>query len=120
MGTRGGHESVIIKLTISSLAILFVTQIFDGIEVESITSAIIAAIALGIINTFIKPVIILFTLPITVFTLGIFLLFINAGMLYLTAWVIEGFNVNSYLDALLASIVISIVTVFLNHMNKSD
>jgi putative membrane protein len=59
-------------------------------------------------------------LPITVFTLGIFLLFINAGMLYLTAWVIEGFNVNSYLDALLASIVISIVTAFLNHMNKSD
>jgi putative membrane protein len=59
-------------------------------------------------------------LPITVFTLGIFLLFINAGMLYLTAWVIEGFNINSYLDALIASIVISIVTAFLNHMSKSD
>jgi putative membrane protein len=59
-------------------------------------------------------------LPITVLTLGISLLFINAGMLYLTAWVIEGFNINSYLDALIASIVISIVTAFLNHMSKSD
>ena len=118
-GTPGGISTMIIQLIISSLSILFVTYVFDGIEIDSITTAVIAAIALGLINTFIRPVIILFTLPFTVITFGIFLLFINAGMLYLTAWLIDGFHIDSYLDALIASVFISIVTAFLNHVSKS-
>jgi len=109
-----------IKLIISSLSILFVTHILDSIEVDSIMTAIIAAIALGIINTFFRPIIILLTIPITFVTLGIFLLFINAGMLYLTASIVPGFQVDSFLDAFIASVVISIVTAFLNHMSKSE
>jgi putative membrane protein len=71
-------------------------------------------VVLGVVNFFIRPLLIIFTLPITIFTLGLFLLVINAWMVLLVAAVVPGFAVDNFWWALLFSLVVSIVSAFLN------
>ena len=110
---------MILKMILTTLAILLVTNVYSGIQVDSVTTAIIAAVVLALINTIVRPVIVLLTLPISMLTLGLFLLVINAAMLYLAAWLVNGFDVGGYWDALIASLIISIVVALLNGLIKS-
>ena len=77
---------MILRLILTTLAILLVTNVYSGIQVDSVTTAVIAAVVLALINTIVRPVIVLLTLPISMLTLGLFLLVINACMLSLAAW----------------------------------
>jgi len=110
---------MILKMILTTLAILLVTNVYSGIQVDSVTTAIIAAVVLALINTIVRPVIVLLTLPISMLTLGLFLLVINAAMLYLAAWLVTGFDVGGYWDALIASLIISVVVALLNGLIKS-
>ena len=110
---------MILKMILTTLAILLVTNVYSGIQVDSVTTAIIAAVVLALINTIVRPVIVLLTLPISMLTLGLFLLVINAAMLYLAAWLVNGFDVGGYWDALIASLIISVVVALLNGLIKS-
>ncbi len=100
---------MLLKLILTTLAILLVTKVYSGIRVDSITTAVIAALALGLINTFLRPVVVFLTLPLSMLTLGLFLLVINACMLSLAAWLVSGFYVGGFWDALVASFIISVV-----------
>ena len=111
--------NMILRLILTTLAILLVTKVYSGIEVDSITTAVIAAVVLGLINTIVRPVIVFLTLPLTMLTLGLFLLIINALMLYLAAWLVNGFNVGGFWDALIASFIISVVVALLSGMVRS-
>ena len=111
--------NMVLRLILTTLAILVVTNVYGGVEVDSITTAVIAAVILGLINTIVRPVIMFLTLPLTMLTLGLFLLIINAGMLYLAAWLVNGFNVGGFWDALIASFIISVVVALLNGMVRS-
>ncbi len=111
--------NMILRLILTTLAILLVTKVYSGIEVDSITTAVIAAVVLGLINTIVRPVIVFLTLPLTMLTLGLFLLIINALMLYLAAWLVNGFNVGGFWDALIASFIISVVVALLNGLVRS-
>ncbi len=111
--------NMLLRLVLTTLAILLVTNVYGGIEVDSITTAIIAAVVLGLINTIVRPVVVFLTLPLSMLTLGLFLLIINASMLYLAAWLVSGFNVGGFWDALIASLIISIVVALLNGLIKS-
>jgi putative membrane protein len=100
----------IIRIIISTLAIILVAYILPGVHVASITTAIIVACALAFLNTLVKPLLILLTLPITIITLGLFLLVINALIILITDRLIEGFDVSNFWIALLFSIILSVVT----------
>ncbi|MXZ76101.1 MAG: phage holin family protein [Gemmatimonadetes bacterium] len=111
--------AMLLRMILTTLAILLVTNVYSGIQVDSVTTAIIAAVVLALINTIVRPVIVLLTLPISMLTLGLFLLVINAAMLYLAAWLVNGFDVGGYWDALIASLIISVVVALLNGLIKS-
>ncbi len=110
---------MILRLILTTLAILLVTNVYSGIQVDSVTTAVIAAVVLALINTIVRPVIVLLTLPISMLTLGLFLLVINACMLSLAAWLVNGFDVGGFWDALIASFIISVVVALLNGLIKS-
>lgn len=81
--------------------------LMDGISVNSTTTALIVGVVLGLLNQFVKPLLILLTIPITLFTFGIFLLVLNAMMLLLAADIIAGFEVSGWWSAIVGSILIS-------------
>ena len=110
---------MLLRLILTTLAILLVTNVYGGIQVDSVTTAVIAAVALGLINTVVRPVVVFLTLPLSILTLGLFLLIVNACMLYLTAWLISGFDVGGFWDALIASLIISVVVSLLNGLIRS-
>lgn len=111
--------SIIINWVVSALAILAAAYILPGIHVTSFIAALVAAVVLGIINAFIKPVLIILTLPINILTLGLFTFVINAFIIILAANLVPGFTVDGFWWALAFSIVLSIVNSFLhNALNK--
>jgi putative membrane protein len=101
----------IIRLLITMVAILIIAYLLPNvITVESVMAALVASLCLGIVNTFIRPIIVLLTLPLTVVTLGLFLLVINGLLLWLVSAVVPGFYVNGFWGALLGAVLISMVS----------
>lgn len=109
---------ILINWLVSSLAILVAAYILPGVRVSSFTSALVAAVVLGVINAFIKPILLLLTLPINILTLGLFTFVINALVIILTANLVPGFKVDGFWWALLFSIVLSLINAFLHQMGK--
>lgn len=105
-------------ILINGIAVFITANILPGIKVDSFITALLVAVVLGVINTFIKPLFILLTLPINILTLGLFTFVINAGMVLLTSSLVTGFYVESFLWALLFSIVISVISGLLNTITK--
>lgn len=105
---------LILKLLIGIVAILVSAYIIPGVTVDTLTTAIVVAIVLGALNTFIAPILKLITLPLTCLTLGLFLLVINTLMVLLVVWIVPGFEVDGFLTAFLFSIAVSLIGGFLN------
>ena len=102
---------ILIRILISAVAVYIASIFVPGIKVSGgPTSYLIVAIVLGLLNAFVKPVLTILTIPITVITLGLFLLVINVLMVYLADYLIPNFAVNGFIAALLFSIVVSVVT----------
>ncbi len=110
---------LIIHLLINTLAVLVGVYVLKGVYVDGVMTAVVMAVVLGLLNTFIKPILIFLTLPITLVTLGLFLLVINALMIMLVDKLVPGFEVQSFWWALAYSIVISIVSSVLNTITLS-
>jgi len=91
------------------LAVLLVARVIPGIEVASLHTALLTAMILGILNIVVRPFLFILTLPITIFTLGLFYFVINAGLLMFVASFLDGFDVESFWVALLGSLLISII-----------
>lgn len=109
--------SILINLIVSAVVIFAAAHVLPGISVSSFTTAIIVAVALGIINAIIKPILLLLTLPINLMTLGLFTFVINAGLILLTARIVPGFSVNGFFWALILSLVLAAINFFL-HTSK--
>ena len=109
---------LILKLIASSVAVLIAAYIIPGVSVESFTTAVIVAVVLGLLNTVIKPILVILTLPITILTLGLFYLIINALMVIITASLVPGFHVDTVTSALFFGIAVSIVNSFLYSLLK--
>ena len=101
---------------ILTIVLLIVSYLYSGLRVDNLASAIIAAAVLGILNTLVRPVLQFFALPITFLTLGIFYFVINGLMLYWTASLVKGFAVRSFGSAIVASILISLLSILLNYL----
>lgn len=97
------------RTIITAFALWAATELVPGIAVRDLTSLVLAALVFGLVNAFVRPVLVLLSLPLTIVTLGLFLLVVNAAMLGLTAWVLPGFQVAGFWPAVLGSIVVSVV-----------
>lgn len=100
---------LIIKVITSAFALLLAAQLIPGITIDSLLAAVTAALVLGVLHLFVKPVLFVLTLPITILTLGLFSFVINASLFLLAAYFIDGFSVASFWIALLGSVFVSIV-----------
>ncbi len=108
-----------IKLIVSSLAVGITAYLLPGVSVDPWWASVIVAVVLGLINCTVRPIVKLFSLPINVVTLGLFTFVINALMVMLCAWFVPShFKVESFFDALLFSVVQSVVVWFLNIFAK--
>jgi putative membrane protein len=97
------------KWLLSAAALLFVAYVYQGVEVKSFTSALLAAFVIGLFNMVVRPVLVVLTLPVTVVTLGLFLFVINALMFWAAASVLEGFEVRGFVGALVGSLIYSVI-----------
>jgi len=110
----------IARLIIHMVAILIISYLFPKmIRVDGLMAALVAAFLLGIVNVIIRPILVFLTLPLTVLTLGLFLLVINGLMLWLVAALVKGFHVNGFWGAVFGSILISIVSWILSRFLPS-
>ncbi len=107
---------ILIRWLAITLAVLIVPKLFSGVQVDDVGSAILAAAILGILNALIRPVLILLTLPLTVVTLGFFVLVINALLFMFVGSIVPGFHVASFWTAFFASIVVSLVSWIVSNM----
>ena len=96
-----------IHLVVTALLLLVVAYVVPGVQVEGMKSALIAALILGIVNALVRPFVVFLTIPITIVTLGLFLLAINAFMFLLTSKLVPGFRVEGCMAAFLGSLVFS-------------
>jgi putative membrane protein len=102
---------IILRLLVSSLAVFFGTYILPGVYLEGgFPTAILVALIMGFLNAFLRPILIILTIPITLVTFGLFLLVINAAIILLADYVLTGFSVNSFFTAVLYSIIVSLIT----------
>lgn len=99
----------ILRLLLSALAVVLLAKILPGVEVSSYWIALLVALVLSVLNVLVKPLLILLTLPVTIVTLGLFLLIVNAIMILLADALVDGFDVNGLWWALLFSLLLSLL-----------
>lgn len=102
------------KLAINALALLVVDQLFDRIWLDTWQVTLGAAVVLALVNAYLRPLVILLTLPLNILTLGLFTLVINALMLELVSWLLPGFHIEGFWTAMGGALMISIVSTLLN------
>ena len=100
----------LLRAAISALGLWVASQLLGGLHFTTPATLLLAAVLLGIVNAFVRPLAFILTLPITIVTLGLFLLVLNAGMVALVAWVVPGFTISSFWTAVGAAIIVSIVS----------
>ena len=110
--------NIFIRIIITAILVLVIDYFMMGIAVASFATSILVAIVLALLNTFIKPLLIFFTFPVTILTLGLFLLVINAIIIILCSEIVGGFHVDSFWTALLFSIILSLSQSLMNGLTK--
>ena len=99
---------LIVRWLLLAAALLLVAYLYPGVTIRSFGSAMIAAFVIGLLNTLLRPLLVLLTLPVTVLTVGLFLFVINALMFYFAAGLLDGFHVNGFIAALIGSLIYSL------------
>lgn len=111
---------LILRLLLNASALLFVAYLIPGFEVSGFGSAIIAAVVIGLVNAIVRPIILFFTLPITILTLGLFTFVINAVLLWGVASILEGFEIANFSAAFLGAIILWLVSILTSFILKKD
>ena len=114
-------RNYIIRWLVNAVGLLIVSKIMQSIEIDGILTAIVAAAVIGLINIFLRPLLLILTLPINILSLGLFTLVINGLIFYFVGSIVEGFHVSGFLAAFLGALILSIINVlatFLIGMGK--
>ncbi len=109
---------ILTRLAMNALALLVVDYLFEGIYLETTQTTIVAAVVLALVNSLLRPLVIILTLPINVLSLGLLTLVINGMMLMVVAWLVPTFRVDGFWTAVFAAIVMSLVSFLLNWFLK--
>ena len=112
--------NILFNWFISALVILVSAYLLPGVHIDGLTTALVVAIVLGILNVVIKPILFILTLPVTILTLGLFTFVINAFLILLTTKLVPGFKVDGFWWALLYSVLISLISGFLRSYDKEE
>ncbi|MGB5419773.1 phage holin family protein [Algibacter sp.] len=112
--------NLILRLLLNAVAVFALAHILNGVQVDNYITAIIVALVLSILNLLVKPLLVILTLPVTIITLGLFLLVINGCIILLADKFIDGFSVSSIWWAILFSILLSILQSLLQSFLKTD
>lgn len=110
---------LIVKWLLAACALLLVAYLYTGVQIQNFGSALIAAAFIGLLNTLLRPILVVLTLPVTVVTLGLFLFVINALMFWSAASLLEGFHVNGFWAALLGSLIYSVLMLVVDAALKA-
>jgi putative membrane protein len=100
--------NLVLRILITAILVIVIAHFMPGVSVASFMTSVIVAVVLALLNAFVKPILILFTLPVTLITFGLFLLVINALMILLCTKIVGGFHVESFWTAVFFSIILSI------------
>jgi putative membrane protein len=111
---------LILRILLTAIAVVILSKILPGVGVDSYTTAIIVAIVLSLLNFIVKPILVILTLPVTIVTLGLFLLIVNAIIILLADNLISGFQVDGLWWALLFSLLLSLLQSLLFSILKDD
>jgi len=103
--------TLLLRWLLNALALMAVAYLYTGVQITGIWSALIASLVLGLVNAIIRPILILLTLPINILTLGLFTFVINALLFWFVAEIIKGFSVGGFADALIGSVLYSLITL---------
>lgn len=109
--------NLLVRLAINVFALLIVEYLVPGFRLSGLWTAIVAAVAIGVVNTFIKPILQLIALPISLLTFGIGAFLINVLLLWGTSKAVPGFEISNFTTALIASVVLALVTWFLHKIS---
>ena len=101
----------LIRAVIVALGLWLATRLVPGVAIDSATTLLLAGVLLGVVNSVVRPIAIVLTLPMTLITLGLFLLVINAGMVGLVAWMLPGMRVAGFWAAFWAAVIVSLVSM---------
>ena len=104
----------VIRVLLNAVAVMLAAYLLPGLYLSGPGAALVAGLALGLVNAIVRPLLIFLTLPFTVITLGLFILVVNAVCLSLVAWMVPGFAIRSFSSALFGALFISIVSWMLN------
>jgi putative membrane protein len=100
---------LLVKWLLSAAALLFVATVYSGVEVRTFSSALVASFVIGLLNTVVRPILLVLTLPVTLLTVGLFLFVINALMFWAAASILDGFHVRGFAAALIGSLLYSLL-----------
>ena len=102
------------KWLLSAAALLAVAYLYSGVQIQNYSSALIAALVIGLLNSVLRPILVILTLPVTVVTVGLFLFVINALMFWAAASLLAGFNVSGFAAALIGSLIYSVLAIIID------
>lgn len=112
-----------VRILVSALAVLITAEILSGVEISGVPAALIVALVLSFLNTFLKPILLILTIPITLLTLGLFLLAINSIIILVADYLLDDFYVSNFWWAFLFSVILSLINSILGSMlgtNKEE
>lgn len=109
---------ILVKLFVNAFSVMVTAYLLPGVNLEGYFDAFVVAIVFGVLNTIVKPILHLLALPITILSLGVFSLVINAAVIMLVDFIVPGFSVDSFWWALGFSLILSLVSSFLNSLAR--
>jgi putative membrane protein len=108
----------LLRLLINGIVFYLIAMYVPGIHTTGVAAAVLAAFIFGIVNAIVRPIVLLLTLPLTIVTLGLFIIIVNALMFWLATWIAPGFKVDGFTPALYGGIIMMIVGIITNHLLK--
>jgi putative membrane protein len=106
---RTGVTTFLLRVVLNTVAIAIAPSFISGVQVDGILPALAGGALLAVVNAIIRPVLVILTLPITIFTLGLFILVVNGGCFWFVAWLIDGFRVSGFWPAVFGALLVSVV-----------
>lgn len=111
---------ILFRWIINALILMLIPLFVPGFEIESFFSAMVVAVILALVNSVIRPVIMILTLPINVLTLGLFTIIVNGFMFYLVSVIVKGFTVTSFWSAVLAALIYSLISMLISYFSHDS
>jgi putative membrane protein len=109
---------LIIKLALNVFTLLIVAYLVPGFELESFWATVVTAVVMGVVNTFIRPVLQIIFLPLSIVTFGIVAFLINVVLLWAVSYIVPGFQIANFMTAIIASVVMTLVSLFLHKLSE--